>query len=196
MTGESTGANGELIQAATLAFAMLRFEEGASHPPTWHTPPGLLKVGTEGWIFAPSRRVVPRDEVPAFLTGLGSPALLFPSTLRGIVTLLRLDELAGERRAAAEHALRNQRAVIEDVVGQYQVADEACVLLQFDEEEHVVPLAVLRVWSDQFLVHIRWNLRRAEAEPRAAVRLMLFRSDNVQSWGGSCPVRRNRDRAT
>lgn len=180
-----------LLQAATLAFAMLRFEEGAAHLPTWHTPPGHLKVGTEGWIFAPGRRVVPKIEVPAYLAELGSPVLLFPTTLRGIVTLLRVDELAGERRAAAHHALRNQGAGISEMVARLGLGADESVLLQFEEEEHLFPLGVLRVWSEQFSVNTRWNLRMTEAEPRAAIRLMLFRSDGVQSWGGSCPLRRS-----
>ena len=67
------------MEAARLAFALIRFAGAVAYPLIGHTPPGVLKVGTEAYMFSPSWRRVPRDEVEAFLVGLPSPALLAPT---------------------------------------------------------------------------------------------------------------------
>ena len=95
----SAAPDDALVQAATLAFALVRFEEGAAHPPRNYSPPGVPRIGTEAYVFIPSLRRVPRDAVVPFLAALPSPALLTPSTRRGIVALTLVDELTGDRAA-------------------------------------------------------------------------------------------------
>ena len=177
-------------QAARLVFALLRFADGAAHADRSSTPRGVPLIGTECYIFAPSWRRIPIGDVPQFLADLPSPALLTPTTTRGIATLTLLDELAGERRAWAAKSLTNQQAGLETMVGQLNLGEGSRVLLQFDAEEYWYPLAVLRRWCAQFGVHVGWNLRRYEDDARAQARLMLVRSDGVHSWGDACPIRR------
>lgn len=180
-------------QSAVLAFALLRFAAGAAHADRSSTPAGMLHTGTECYLFAPSWSRVPIDDVPAFLAALPSPALLTSTTTRGIATLMLLDELNGERRAWAEKGLTNQQAGLEAIVEQLKLDTDARVVLQFDDEEHWLPLAVLRRWCAQFGVDVGWNLRAYEDDARAQARLMLFRSDGIHSWGDACPVRRRSD---
>ncbi|MGH9888549.1 MAG: hypothetical protein ACREBE_23655 [bacterium] len=180
-------------QAAALAFALLRFAAGAAHANRSSTPAGVLHVGTECYLFTPSWRRVPIGDVPAFLAALPSPALLTSTTTRGIATLMLLDELAGERRAWAEKGLTNQQAGLESMVKQLELDTDARVVLQFDDEEHWMPLAVLRRWCAQFGVDVGWNLRAYADDARAQARLMLFRSDGIDSWGAACPVRPRSD---
>jgi hypothetical protein len=177
-------------QAAALAFALLRFAAGAAHADRSSTPAGMLRTGTQCYLFAPSWRRIPIHDVPAFLASLPSPALITSTTTRGIATLMLLDELAGERRAWAEKGLTNQQAGLETMVTQLELDTEARIVLQFDEEEHWLPLAVLRRLCAQFGVDTGWNLQVYEDDARAQARLMLFRSDGINSWGGACPVRR------
>lgn len=61
-------------------------------------PPGAPRVGADAYFFLPSWRATPRDRVEAFLVGLPSPALLAPTMRRGVVALLLLHELSGDRR--------------------------------------------------------------------------------------------------
>jgi hypothetical protein len=113
MTAPRLDPDDLLLQAASLAFALLRFEEGAAHPHRGSTPPGMLRLGEEAYQFTPSWRSVPRADVPAFLAALPSPALLSPTTTRGTVALTLLAELSGERAVWARKTLTNQRACLE-----------------------------------------------------------------------------------
>lgn len=178
-----------LLQAASLTFALIRFEEGAAHPFRGSTPPGMLRLGEEAYTFTPSWRKVPRAEVPAFLAGLPSPALLSPTTTRGVVALTLLGELTGERAAWGRKTLTNQRTGLEEMAGQLGLTSESRVLLEFDDESHVVSLAVLRVWSERFAVQVGWNIGPLQGDARAAARLNLFRSDGGNSSGWSCAAR-------
>ena len=173
-----------LMQAAELAFAMVRFEEGAAHPHPAAPSPGVLRIGEEGWLFAPSWHAVPRAEVPAFLAALPSPAMLSPTTTRGMVALTLLDELAGERSKWGRHSFSNQQACLQSIAEQLDLTDESRLLLEFDDESYVISLAALRVWSERFGVQVRWTLERLEGDPRASARLVLMRSDGMPSVGG------------
>ncbi|HEY9226172.1 MAG TPA: hypothetical protein VIP11_05965 [Gemmatimonadaceae bacterium] len=181
------------LQAASLAFTLLRFTAGAAHMDRSSTPPGMLHTGTECYLFAPSWRRIPLGDVPQFLADLTSPALLTSTTTRGIATLTLFNELADERRAWAEKSLSNQQAGLEMMAQQLDLSPDAQVLLQFEEEEHWYPLAVLRAWCAQFVVDAGWSLRRYQDDARAQARLMLFRSDGARSWGDACPIRRRVD---
>jgi hypothetical protein len=47
MTAPLLDPDGAPFQAASLAFALIRFEEGAAHPFRGSTPPGVLRIGTD-----------------------------------------------------------------------------------------------------------------------------------------------------
>jgi hypothetical protein len=170
-----------LLQAGSLAFAMIRFADGAAHPSRGARAPDEPRLGRDVYTFAPSTRSVPRAEVPAFFAGLPSPAMLMPTTTRGIVSLFLLDELSGERGAAARRSLANQQAGLEHLAGQLALTADSPILLEFDNEAHVVPLAVLRVWSERFAVDIGWSLEPLEGDPRASTRLRLLRADGIDA---------------
>src|SRR4029077_20317592 len=97
MTGSTFVPDDTLIEAASLAFAMMRFEEVSAHWARHSIPPGVPRLGVDAYSCLPSLRRVPRDEVAAFLAGLSSPAILTPSTMRGVVALILVDELTGDR---------------------------------------------------------------------------------------------------
>src|SRR5688500_18583203 len=145
-----------LLDAGSLTFAMLQFAESAAHPSHGATPPDTPRLGAEAYMFAPSYRLVPLNEVPAFLANLPSPALLMPSTTQGVIALLLLDELSGERAAAARHQLANQRAGVDQFAAQLGLTENSPILLEAGDEERVVSLGVLRLWSERFALDIGW----------------------------------------
>ena len=185
------------LQAATLAFALLRFSAGAAHPDRSSTPKGVPRVGPECYVFAPAWTRIAIADVPQFFATLPAPALLASTTTRGFATLILINELTGERREWADHSLGNQQAGLESSIAQLGLGADARVILQFDSEEYVYPLPVLREWCAQFGVAVGWNLRPYHDDDRAQARLMLYRSDGEPSWGDAWPLpRRPDDRAT
>ena len=176
-------------QAASLAFALLRFEDRAAHPSLGSTPPGMLRVGIDCYLFTPSWKRIPCSDVAAYLAQLPSPALLSPTTTRGIVSLTLVDELSGDRRAWAQKSFDNQLGGLQSMATQLGLTDDSNVLLQFDDEEHLFSLPVLRTWCARFGVHVGWGITAYTDDSRARARLMLTRSDGARSWGDACRVR-------
>jgi hypothetical protein len=175
-------------EAARIAFALIRFEGVAAHAMRGSTPPGVLQVGTEAYVFLPSWRHVPRDQVEAFLVGLPSPALLAPTTMRGTIALTLLDELSGERRRWAEKTLNNFAAGLEETRSQLTLSPTSRILLEFDEESHVFSFAGVCDWSQQFPVQVGWSISRLAGDDRADACLMLMRSDGKRFRGRSCMI--------
>jgi hypothetical protein len=173
-------------EAARLAFALLRFEAPAAHLSRASTPSGALQIGTQAYTFIPSWKTITNDEVEAFLVGLPSPALLAPTTRRGSIALLLLHELSGDRRRWAEKTFSNYAAVLEELVQQLDLSPHSRVLVEFDAESHVFSLAALRECSQQFAVHVGWNLGPLADEPRADALLGLLRGDGQWYKGRSC----------
>jgi Asp-tRNA(Asn)/Glu-tRNA(Gln) amidotransferase A subunit family amidase len=172
-----------LMEAASLAFAMVRFEEASAHWPRHSIPPGAPRLGEDAYGFLPSLRRVPRDGVVAFLAGLSSPAILTPSTMRGVVALTLTDELSGERAAGAKKEFSNQQLGLEEMVQQIGLNPDAFVLLDFDNEAHVFALKAVRVWAERFAVHVGWSIGSLKDDPRASARMMLYGSDGRNSYG-------------
>lgn len=178
-----------LHRAATLAFALIRFASGAAHPDRRFTPPGQPRLGEDAYLFTPSWRPTRNEDIVPFLAGLSSPALLMPTTSRGIVGLTLVDELTGDRALWGRKSLSNQRAGLDDVAAELGLTPDSRFLLEFDDEMHIVDLTVMRVWAERFGAPVGWNITPTESDSRADVRLNLFRSDGAQSWGGACPLR-------
>jgi hypothetical protein len=186
---EPASADDLRYQAASLAFTMLRFADGAAHEGKYSTPPGVPRTGTECYIFAPSWRRILNADVPRFLAEV-SPAIVAPTTTRGIATLILLDELQGERRAWGQKTLDNQLAGLANMLQQLELDDDSRVLLQFDDEEHWYPMSVVRAWCTTFGVGgVGWNMTSYADDDRARARLILFRGDGEMSWGSSCQWR-------
>jgi hypothetical protein len=180
MTAPLLQPDGSLRDAAALAFAIIRFAEGAAHPPRVQAE-GLPRVGEETWVFAPSTRRVSLEDVPGFLAGLPSPALLCPTTTRGIVALQLLSELSGDRATGARKAFANQRAGLEEMADQLGLTAESRILLAFGDEAHIVSLAVLTLFIERFLVDVGWGIGALVDDARASARLHLHRSDGVNA---------------
>src|SRR3989442_9819422 len=120
-------------KSPTLASALHRIASIAPHPLTTSTPPGSLRVGTEAYVFIPSSRWVPLDQLETFLVSLPSPALLAPTTIRGMIALTLLHELSGERRRGFEHELDNCAAALEEIGPQLGLSATSRILVEFDE---------------------------------------------------------------
>jgi hypothetical protein len=103
--------------------------------------------------------------------------------------LILVDELSGERLDWATKTFTNQQAGLETLARQLGLADDARILLQFDDEERWFSLSALRRWSERFAVDIGWSLCGYADDDRAQARLMLMRSDGVWSWGDARPMR-------
>ena len=162
------------LEAAQLAAAMLRFQEPLAHLMSAHTPEGLPVVGLDAYAFVPSPRMVARDQVAAYLAGLPSPAMLAPTTVRGIVSLILLQELTGERRAAMQHELDNQGAALNHHAA---AADTDRVLLEFDDEVHLFSLGAVRLWARRYGVLVGWSIGRCSEPTRAEWRFDLLGGD-------------------
>ena len=168
-------ANDDLpLEAAQLAAAMLRFQEPLAHQTSAHTPDGLPVVGVDAYAFVPSPRMVARDQVAAYLAALPGPAMLAPTTIRGIVSLILLQELSGERRAAMQHQLDNHSAAMRHYAA---AADTDRVLLEFDEEAHLFSLGAVRLWAQRYGVLVGWNMNRCNEPTRAEWRFDLLGGD-------------------
>lgn len=187
MNGDSS-PDSDVHHAAGLAFALLRLAGGAAHPDVAAPPRGVPRVGSECYRFAPSSQAVMIADVPLFLTTLPSPAILIPTTTRGVVSLMLLDELSGHRRASAEAAFRLQCANLKRRIDKLQLRDDSVVLLQFDDEERLFPLSALSIQRRRFLVAVPSQLEPYTDDSRANARLTAVRSDGAWSWGLICPI--------
>ena len=189
MTAIATNPDDLRLEAARIAFALIRFEEVAAHPSGASTLPDSLRVGTEAYVFMPSWRKVPSDEVETFLVGLPSPALLALTTIRGVIALTLLHELNGDRRRWMEKTMSNFAAGLEEIGPRLGLAPSSRILLEFDEESHVFSFAGLREWTQQFPVQVGWSISPLERHGRADACMLLRRSDGRSFRGQSCMVR-------
>lgn len=176
------------FQAAELATAMLRFQEPLAHLANMRTVHGTPVIGVDAYAFPPSPRKIPREELPAYLAALPSPALLAPTTMRGVVALTMLHELSGDRRAAMQHALDNQSAALDAYA--HVPADDR-VLVEFDTESHVFSLGAVRVWAQRYGVLVGWSMTTSDDPARAEWRLKLVGGDGQHYSKG---FGRNRER--
>lgn len=176
------------LEAARIAFALIRFEGVAAHAIRESTPPRALRVGAEAYVFLPSWRKVPRDDVETFLVGLPSPALLAPTTIGGVVGLTLLHELSGDRRGWAEKTLSNFAAGLEEIAPQLDLLLTSRILLEFDQESHVLSFAGVREWTQQLAVQVGWSISPLERDDRADACMKLMRSDGKRFQGRSCMV--------
>ena len=183
MTAIAANTDDVRLEAARLAAALIRFAQGAAHPLTASTPPGSLQLGTDTYVFMPSSRRVPPEQLETFLVSLPSPALLAPTTIRGMIALALLHELSGERRRGFEHELDNCAAGLEEMGQQLGLSPRSRILVEFNEESHVFSFAAVREWTQQFLVQVGWCIASLHGENRADARMLLRRSDG-QSFRG------------
>ena len=182
MTATATSTDALRLEAARIAFALIRFEGAAAHP----TPSGSPGVGSEACVFLPSWRQVPADEIETFLVGLPSPALLAPTTIRGVIALMLMHELSGDRRRWAEKTLSNFAVGLEESASELGLSPTSRILLEFREESHMFSFAGVREWTQQFAVQVGWSIGPLERAGRADACLMLRRSDGQWFPGQSC----------
>lgn len=134
-------------------------------------------------MFTPSTRRVATHDVETFLASLPSPALLSPTTIRGIVALTLLHELSGERRRSAEKILSNFTMIFDDCCSRLGLTTASTILLKLGDESHYVSHAGARCWTQQFGVQVGWNLRPLRNNPRAQAALWVRRNDGL--WSGA-----------
>ena len=185
MTAIAANTDDVRLEAAQLASALIRFMQVAAHPMEGSTPLGSLQVGTDACIFLPSGRKVARDQVPTFLVSLPSPAVLAPTMTRGVIALILLHELSGDRRRGLEHELDNSAAGLEEMGQQLGLSPTSRILVEFDGESHVFSLAAVREWTQQFVVPVGWSIASLEREERADARMLLRRGDGRSFPGRS-----------
>jgi len=178
MTGD------EHVQAAALAAAMLRFLEPLAHQSAGATPEGMPVVGMDACIFLPASSPVPRRDVAAYLAALPGPACIAATVMRGVYSVLLLDELAGDRRASMQRELDNQR---EGLASLATGPGTDRVLLEFDAEVHLFPLAAVRRWAERDLLTVGWNIQPCPEPARAEWRLNLFGGDGHRYSRGAGP---------
>lgn len=174
-------------EAAEIAAAVLRFHEPLAHLSSSGTPEGRPVVGVDACVFLPSSAPIRKDRVPDYLAGLPCPAFLVPTTLRGFISLILLDDLTGERRAAMQHELDNQTTgLTESAPG----ADSDRVLLEFDDEANVFSLGSVRRWAGQYPIFVGWNVAPCADPSRAEWQLNLFGGDGRRYSRGVGPPAR------
>lgn len=171
------------LEAAGIAAAMLRFQEPLAHLMSAHTPEGMPKVGVDSYTFVPGPQTVMRSQVAAYLAGLPSPAVLAPTTARGIIALILLHELAGERRTAMQHELGNQSGILSSSA---PGTDTDRVLLEFDDESHVFSLAAVRLLAQRYGILVGWNVGPCNEPDQAEWRMNLFGGDGQRYSKGVC----------
>jgi len=166
-------------EAARIAFALLTLEEPMARALGNAVPPGSLAIGDDVYLFSPSWRPVPRDQVVSFLVGLPSPALLSPTTTRGVIALTLLHELSGDRRRWAEKSLSNFTEGFDAHVDRLGLTRESRIGLAAGEGAPLETFSLdgIRLWTSQFGVQIGYSLRRAPEDPPGDVRMAVRRSD-------------------
>ena len=167
------------LEAARIAFALLRFQEPMAHPVPANS--GKPVLGRDTYLFTPSWRPTPRNEVEGFLATLPSPALLSPTVDRGVIALTLVQELSGERRKWAEKTISNHGVGLDELGPQLGLSPQSRILLEFDAESHVFTYAGVRCWTEQFAVQVGWNLGPLTGDPRADAQLCVRRSDGTWS---------------
>ena len=165
--------------AARIAYALLQFEEPLAHLIEAH--PGMPAVGVDAYLFTPSWRTVPRSDIVPFLVALPSPALLSPTTTRGMIALTLLNELSGERRRWGEKTLSNATALFDNMANQLRLDGTSPILLEMPGEAAVYSCASVRLWTQQFGVQVGWTLSLLPRDPRARARLVARRCDGAWS---------------
>ena len=166
------------FDAARLAYALLRTEEPMASLLSTCKRASDPVLGEDAYSFTPSWQLIPRAEIVPFLVSLPSPALLAPTTTRGVVALTLLHELSGDRRRWGEKVLSNFSAGLDHFVRQLGLNDDTDVLLEFEQESDVYSLASLRVWAQQFgVLQIGWTLAPLHGDARAQAQLVVCRSD-------------------
>lgn len=186
MTAIVTDSDDLRAEAARIAVALLRFESVAAHQSTSSTSPGMLRVGTDAYVFLPSWRSVPNDQVDTFLLTLPSPMMLLPTTRRGIISLVLVHELGGERRSWAEKTLSNFAGLLEEMATELGLVPQSRILVEFDEESHVFSFAAVREWSQRFAVHVGWSVGPIENDDGIDACMGLVRGDGQWFKGRSC----------
>jgi len=109
--------------------------------------------------------------VAEFLAALPGPAIVAPTTTRGMIALMLVSELSDQRRASAQHSLNNQVA---SLPGADEAPDEAQVLLEFDDETRLFRMAAVRAWAERFGILVGWNVGANVGDDGAAWRFNLF----------------------
>ncbi len=164
------------LEAARIAFALIRFEEQVA--PLGPPPAsGVHAIGVDPYLFTPSLRRVAPAEVEAFLARLPSPALLSPTTTRGIIALTLVHELSGDRRRGAEKILSNATVIFDELSNTLGLTATSMILLKVNEESHLLSHAGTRLWTQLFAVQVGWNIGALEHDPRAQAVLRVRRSD-------------------
>lgn len=177
--GMSESASEDLAtQAASLAFAMIRFEERAA----WPMDP-TLERGVADYSFVPGWRGVPIDRVVPLLAGLPSPAWLLQTTVRGHVGVILLEELGEDRKRVMQKELDNQVSGINELSRSLGLTDTSPLLLDVDGDTLVVSLAALRYWGGRFGVNVGWNFGPLEHDSRATGQIHLRRRTGEWSSG-------------
>lgn len=188
MTAPGIRVDENHLRAATLTFALLRFEDGATHADRSCHLPAAPHLGEDAYVFLPALRPIACGDVVSFLAGLPSPALLVPTTKRGIVALTLLSELSGERATGARKIFANQRANVEVKAKQLRATPATEVLLSLPDETHAFSFEIVRVWSERFAVQIGWNIVPKVDDSVVRAQFALFRSDGAtnlsRSWEG------------
>jgi len=135
-------------------------------------------LGEDAYSFTPSWQLIPRAEIVPFLVSLPSPALLAPTTTRGVIALTLLHELRDDRKQWAEKVLANFSDGLEHFVLRLGLTADVKVLLEVGEEREVFSLAAGRVWTQQFgILQIGWSLSQLPGNAHAQAQLVVCRSD-------------------
>ena len=101
-----------------------RFSPGRTNPS--EAQPSL-------YLFLPVTRPVPRDQVVSYLDSCPGPAILAPTTTAGIVSLLLLSELQGDRLRWAQDTFARYRAHAHAQGRALDLTPESPIVLEFDE---------------------------------------------------------------
>jgi hypothetical protein len=112
-----------------------------------------------------------------------------PTTTRGQVAVVLVGELPGERGQWAQHQFANQQGGVDMLARQFGLGESSRLLLEFEQESHVVSLAVMRLWARRFAVSVGWNISPLQDDARATARINLIRSDRMTSAGMKFPAR-------
>ena len=178
MTTAAAGDHAVRFDAARLAYALLRMEEPMASLLRICKRADVPVLGQDAYSFSPSWELIPRAEIVPFLVSLRSPALLSPTTTRGVIALTLIHELSGDRRRWGEKVLSNFSAGLDNFILRLGLTSDTNVLLEFEQESEVYSLAAVRMWTQQYgVLQVGWTISPLLGDARAQAQLVVCRSD-------------------
>ena len=166
------------LEAASAAWAILRFEQAAL-PPVFTRRPADDDTVT----LFPTGRAIPLANVPMALRDLRKPVVLASLSAQGLIGVWSVEDAATDARAKMEREFANQEAVLQSMCRQLELGPDARVLIETPQESRILPMNVVARLVRDYWILVAWSLKKLWNDPRADASLVFSSASGTQSPG-------------